>query len=50
MAHLLNLAYIIYIYILIEPRHDLCFDRKRPCFGSQPGVNQVLDIYIYIGH
>ena len=25
-----------------EPRHDLCFERKRPCFGSKTGVNQVL--------
>ena len=33
----------------LEPRHDLCFDRKRPCFGSKTGVNQVLGMYILSG-
>ena len=34
------------IYIYIYTPFDLCFDRKRLCFGSKTGVNQVLGLYI----
>ena len=26
---------------ILETKHDLCLDRKRPYFGSKTGVNQV---------